>query len=133
GRRPAALSGSSSRWRRDGQARNLPGSHRDPTRDLRPPIIPNRTDAKHYCARDRRGGGGSGVPKGCISCIAPPKYYILHSGERIGRSIAARQIPCSRGKMEFARFEGMMTKTTHTKLVIIGSGPAGYTAAIYAA
>ena len=26
-----------------------------------------------------------------------------------------------------------MTKTTHAKVVIIGSGPAGYTAAIYAA
>ena len=26
-----------------------------------------------------------------------------------------------------------MTKSTHAKLVIIGSGPAGYTAAIYAA
>ncbi|HTC06039.1 MAG TPA: FAD-dependent oxidoreductase, partial [Xanthobacteraceae bacterium] len=26
-----------------------------------------------------------------------------------------------------------MSKTTHAKIVIIGSGPAGYTAAIYAA
>ena len=26
-----------------------------------------------------------------------------------------------------------MSKTTHAKVVIIGSGPAGYTAAIYAA
>jgi thioredoxin reductase (NADPH) len=29
--------------------------------------------------------------------------------------------------------EGSMPKTTHAKLVIVGSGPAGYTAAIYAA
>src|SRR5262245_8477444 len=29
--------------------------------------------------------------------------------------------------------EGTMSKTTHAKIVIIGSGPAGYTAAIYAA
>jgi thioredoxin reductase (NADPH) len=44
-----------------------------------------------------------------------------------------RRIPFLRGKPKFARFEGTMTKTTHTKLAIIGSGPAGYTAAIYAA
>ena len=29
--------------------------------------------------------------------------------------------------------EGSMPKTTHVKLAIVGSGPAGYTAAIYAA
>src|SRR5262245_66164266 len=32
-----------------------------------------------------------------------------------------------------AKFEDFMPKTTHAKIVIIGSGPAGYTAAIYAA
>jgi thioredoxin reductase (NADPH) len=32
-----------------------------------------------------------------------------------------------------AATEGLMAKTTHAKLVIVGSGPAGYTAAIYAA
>jgi thioredoxin reductase (NADPH) len=33
----------------------------------------------------------------------------------------------------FSRSDHAMAKTTHAKLVIIGSGPAGYTAAIYAA
>jgi thioredoxin reductase (NADPH) len=33
----------------------------------------------------------------------------------------------------FPRHEEPMAKTTHTKVAIVGSGPAGYTAAIYAA
>src|SRR5262249_28877948 len=34
---------------------------------------------------------------------------------------------------EFPRQDGKMAQTTHAKVVIVGSGPAGYTAAIYAA
>src|SRR4051812_41533283 len=41
--------------------------------------------------------------------------------------------PSPHGRRDVARIEGTMTKTTQSKLVIIGSGPAGYTAAIYAA
>src|SRR5258708_12919458 len=45
--------------------------------------------------------------------------------------------PLREADREFARTEGLMAdmtaKATHAKLVIIGSGPAGYTAAIYAA
>jgi thioredoxin reductase (NADPH) len=37
------------------------------------------------------------------------------------------------GFLSAARPEVSMSKTTHAKVVIIGSGPAGYTAAIYAA
>src|SRR4249919_3495168 len=46
-------------------------------------------------------------------------------------------LPLRAADREFARTEGPMAditaKATHAKLVIIGSGPAGYTAAIYAA
>src|SRR5713226_5828271 len=45
----------------------------------------------------------------------------------------ARRHPPHAADRDVARFEGTMTKTTHAKLVIIGSGPAGYTAAVYAA
>src|SRR6187401_430928 len=41
--------------------------------------------------------------------------------------------PLCAADREFARLEGIMAETIRTKLVIIGSGPAGYTAAIYAA
>src|SRR6187402_536562 len=45
----------------------------------------------------------------------------------------ARRSPSPRADRDPAPTEGSMPKTTHAKLVIIGSGPAGYTAAIYAA
>src|SRR5213595_3011349 len=46
----------------------------------------------------------------------------------------AGRTPSPRGTLRgLARIEGPMSKSTHAKLVIIGSGPAGYTAAIYAA
>src|ERR1700742_30110 len=41
--------------------------------------------------------------------------------------------PLPHGSRHRRSVEGSMAKTTQTKLVIIGSGPAGYTAAIYAA
>jgi thioredoxin reductase (NADPH) len=44
-----------------------------------------------------------------------------------------RRRPSPRGKRGLRPDEGTMSKTTHAKLVIVGSGPAGYTAAVYAA
>ena len=66
---------------------------------------------------------------GCVSCIARP--------ETLDR--ACQKEPASvrpRGRKPPDPPVGgaeRMSKTTHAKVVIIGSGPAGYTAAIYAA
>src|SRR5262249_35878150 len=63
--------------------------------------------------------------QGCVSCIAGRKPYI---GVPNARSAHGP------GGASFFPLSGpTMPKTTHAKVVIIGSGPAGYTAAIYAA
>src|SRR5262245_32419430 len=65
---------------------------------------------------------------------------ILHSSARSHTSCTvkkSRPCPAAAGKQRSkAPARGAcktMTKTTHAKVVIVGSGPAGYTAAIYAA
>ncbi len=66
----------------------------------------------------------------CVSCIARSIPYI--TGTTAG---ACRPGPPLSGGSANNRQTGafQMGKTTHAKVVIIGSGPAGYTAAIYAA
>src|SRR5262249_7632794 len=71
------------------------------------------------------GDCGSG---GCISCIA--RAEAIHGAEQKNRPDRP-----PRGQSPDAPVQGgsNMAKTTHAKVVIVGSGPAGYTAAIYAA
>ena len=64
---------------------------------------------------------------------------ILHSSARSHTSCSAKEPATVRPRgpqaLKSAR-QGVrtyMTKTTHAKVVIVGSGPAGYTAAVYAA
>ena len=72
---------------------------------------------------------------GCAACMARLSPYIVHGtmsgpplfayrSRRNGRKLAA--------KGTLGRIVPMST-TTHAKVVIIGSGPAGYAAAVYAA
>src|SRR3954469_13656057 len=68
---------------------------------------------------------------GCETCMAGPNPYIpwkydsTGKGARPPRKRAAPQRRAGRSPR--------MSKVTHAKLIIIGSGPAGCTAAIYAA
>src|ERR671937_266099 len=50
-----------------------------------------------------------------------------------GPAIRVTDAPFLHSRQPRCPDEGTMTKAIHTKLVIIGSGPAGYTAAIYGA
>src|ERR1700761_2527619 len=52
---------------------------------------------------------------------------------RLAKRVAGQPSPRGRPRMCPDRGTLTMADTTHAKLVIIGSGPAGYTAAIYAA
>src|SRR5665213_4346278 len=64
---------------------------------------------------------------GCVSCIARSEAR-HRAGKRAGRSGRPGT------KLEARQGGGQtMPKTLSAKVVIIGSGPAGYTAAIYAA
>src|SRR3974390_463448 len=65
---------------------------------------------------------------GCVSCIA--RLKAIH-----GDIKRTEWLPVSVERPPEARLRGRyrMAKTIHAKVVIIGSGPAGYAAAIYAA
>src|SRR5215831_19413175 len=69
-----------------------------------------------------------GQNKGCVSRIALAN--LLHGLRHVRRTGLQHNSRC---KGTAIKPEKHMSKTTHAKVVIIGSGPAGYTAAIYAA
>src|ERR1700689_4818424 len=85
---------------------------------------------------------------GCVSCIAPENPYIASKWLGVARTRAiamglgafsVAQRPNSRlcgiraGRTCRNDRDGPVSNTTHAKVVIVGSGPAGYTAGIYAA
>src|SRR4029079_8598687 len=94
-----------------------------------PRNIISRKNIARSCDRDRRFAAGCG----CGGCRS------WHISAESHKSSRAKEPKCSaaqgnkRPKRRPSRGAYNMAKTTHAKVVIIGSGPAGYTAAIYAA
>src|SRR5262245_61693154 len=94
-----------------------------------PRNIISRNNIAPSSDRDRRFDAGCG--RGGLR--------ILHSSAESHKSTRAKEPKSSaaqgdkRPKRRPSRGAYNMAKTTHAKVVIIGSGPAGYTAAIYAA
>src|SRR6185503_8856222 len=80
---------------------------------------------------------------GCVSCMA--RGEAIHGADRrpdslprpiISQSRHFKPGPCpgdARPPLKYAIGAPFMAKTVHRKVIIVGSGPAGYTAGIYAA
>src|SRR5262249_15342176 len=92
---------------------------------------PMAAGAKDYCVPELQIPlAGPARPPNCAS----PGLRILHSWrERLNWGPRRHPPPNAWRRRVFPAAGLSMAKTTHTKVAIIGSGPAGYAAAIYAA